>query len=85
MKPKTTTKLRVKVMNRCWKLADEENITLRRSYRRELKKTLRFIRFSKKRDDQKKLPAAVRRIKTMANALLRDVVRKLPANSLVAP
>jgi len=80
----TDTKLRVKVMSRCWKLADEENITLRRSYRRELKKTLRVIRFSKKRDDKKKLPAAIRRVKTMANALLRDVMRKLPENKLAA-
>ena len=80
----TDTKLRVKVMNRCWKLADEENITLRRSYRRELKKTLRVIRFSKKLEDRKKLPAAVRRIKTMANALLRDVMRKLPEGRLAA-
>jgi IS5 family transposase len=43
----TDTKLRVKVMGRCWKLAKEENIRLRRSYRRELKKVLRVIRFSK--------------------------------------
>lgn len=34
----TDTKLRMKVMGRCWKLAAEENIRLRRSYRRELKK-----------------------------------------------
>jgi IS5 family transposase len=80
----TDTKLRVKVMNRCWKLAYEENITLRRSYRRELKKTLRVIRFGKNKEDKKKMPAAIRRIKTMANALLRDVMRKLPENSLSA-
>ena len=78
----TDTKLRVKVMNRCWKLAEEETITLRRSYRRELKKTLRVIRFSKKRDDKKKLPSAIKRVQTMANALLRDVMRKLPESSL---
>jgi IS5 family transposase len=80
----TDTKLRVKVMRRCWKLAGEEGILLRRSYRRELKKTLRIIRFSKKRHDQKKVSAAARRLKTMANALLRDVMRKLPASSLSA-
>jgi len=74
----TDTKLRVKVMSRCWKLAAEEGLQLRRSYRRELKKTLRVIRFSKKRDEKKQAPAALRRVKTMANALLRDVMRKLP-------
>jgi IS5 family transposase len=80
----TDTKLRVKVMNRCWKLAAEEGLSLRRSYRRELKKTLRIIRFSKSQKDKKKVPAAIRRIKTMANTLLRDVMRKLPESSLTA-
>ena len=80
----TDTKLRIKVMGRCWKMAVEEGLKVRRSYRRELKKVLRVIRFSKKQDDKKKVTAAIRRIKTMANALLRDVMRKLPKNSLVA-
>jgi len=80
----TDTKLRVKVIRRCWKLAAEEGLPLRRSYRRELKKTLRIIRFSKSPHDKKKRTAAIRRVKTMANALLRDVMRKLPANSLTA-
>jgi IS5 family transposase len=82
----TDTKLRLKVMNRCWRLAEEESLQLRRSYRREVKKTLRIIRFNKgkKRDDKKRVTAAIRRIKTMANALLRDVTRKLPESSLVA-
>jgi IS5 family transposase len=79
----TDTKLRVKVISRCWKLASEEGIQFRRSYRRELKKTLRTIRFSKKRDAKKKA-AAIKRVKTMANALLRDVMRKLSQNSLAA-
>jgi IS5 family transposase len=34
----TDTKLRVKVMGRCWKLAAKEGLRLRRSYRRELQK-----------------------------------------------
>jgi IS5 family transposase len=80
----TDTKLRIKVMKRCWKLAADEGVKLRRSYRRKLKKTLVIIRFSKGRHDKKKLPAAMRRVKTMANALLRDVMRKLPENVLVA-
>ena len=80
----TDTKLRTKVMRRCWKLAAEENIRLRRSYRRELKKTLRVIRFSKSTRDKKKVVAAIRRVKTMANALLRDIMRKLPQSSLAA-
>jgi IS5 family transposase len=69
-------------MSRCWKLAVEEGLRLRRSYQRELRKTLRVIRFSKRLHDKKKVMAAIRRIKTMANALLRDVMRKLPESSL---
>lgn len=80
----TDTKLRVKVMGRCWKLAAEENIRLRRSYRRELKKVLRVIRFGKSARDKKKVTAARRRLKTMANALLRDVMRKLSEGSRAA-
>lgn len=79
----TDTKLRVKVMGRCWKLAAEENIRLRRSYRRELRKILRVIRFSKSTKDKKKVAAAMRRVKTMVNALLRDVTRKLPESSRI--
>jgi IS5 family transposase len=78
----TDTKLRVKVIRRCWKLADKEGLQLRRSYRRELRKTLRIIRFSKSARDKRKVSAAIRRVKTMANALLRDVMRKLPASRL---
>jgi IS5 family transposase len=80
----TDTKLRVKVMTRCWKMAKEENIHLRRSYRLELKKQLRIIRFSKSVRDKKKVAAAIRRVKTMAGALLRDIERKLPTQSLIA-
>jgi len=78
----TDTKLRVKVMAHCWKIAEREGLALRRSYRRELKKVLRVIRFGKKRNDKNKVAAAVRRVKTMANALLRDIERKLPESSL---
>ena len=78
----TDTKLRVKVIARCWKIAEKEGIHLRRSYRRELKKVLRVIRFGKKRNDKNKVAAALRRVKTMTNALLRDIERKLPESSL---
>ena len=80
----TDTKLRVRVMKRCWKLAAKEGLPLRRSYRRELKKTLRTIRFSKRQQDRKSVSAAIRRVKTMANALLRDVMRKLSESTLAA-
>jgi IS5 family transposase len=80
----TDTKLRAKVMTLCWMLAAKENIQLRRSYRRVLKAKLRIIRFSKSLKDKKKVAQAIRRVKTMANALLRDIMRKLSKSSLTA-
>jgi IS5 family transposase len=80
----TDTKLRVKAINRCWKLAAEEGITLRRSYRRELRKILRIIRFNKSRQDKDKVSAAILQVKKIANTLLQDVTRKLSEKSLSA-
>ena len=75
----TDIKLRVKVIGRCWKLASEEKVPLRRSYRRELKTLLRVIRFSRGTRNKTRVAAARRRVRTIANALLRDIIRKLPA------
>ena len=80
----TDTKLRLKVIDRCRELASEENIALRRSYRYELKKLRRVIRFSKGKKNKTKVAAAKRRVRTIANALLRDIKRKLPEDRLTA-
>lgn len=72
----TDTKLRVKVIAKCWKIAKRENIKLRRSYRRELKELLRTIRFNRTKDTKLR-KSAIRRVRTIANALLNDVIRKL--------
>ena len=74
----TDTKLRIKIIDRCRKIAREEKLSLRRSYRREPREKLRVIRFGKK--DKSKTAAALRRVKTMAAALLWDIERKLSAN-----
>lgn len=72
----TDTKLRVKVIARCWKIAKRENLVLRRSYRREMKKLLRTIRFNRNKN-AKLRNRAMRRLKTIANALLNDITRKI--------
>lgn len=77
----TDTKLRVKVISRCWKIAEEENIKLRRSYSRELKKHLRTIRFNRNKNTKLK-NRSIRRIKTIANALLAEITRKLSPEQL---
>lgn len=73
----TDTKLRLKVIARCRKIAGRENIRLRRSYRRELRELMRTIRFQRNKDARTR-NAAFRRVKTIANALLRELERKLP-------
>ena len=80
----TDTKLRLKVIDRCRELASEENIALRRSYRYELKKLRRVIRFSKGKQNKTKVASAKRRVRAIANALLRDIKRKLPEDRLAA-
>ena len=72
----TDTKLRVKVIARCWKIAKKESLVLRRSYRREVKKLLRTIRFNRNKNTKLR-NSAMRRLKTIANALLNDISRKL--------
>ena len=77
----TDTKLRVKVINKLWDIADKEGLSLRRSYKRELKKLRNTIRFNKSRKDKPNVTKAIRRVQTISNALLRDVQRKLPENA----
>jgi IS5 family transposase len=66
-------------------MAKEEEICLRRSFRRELKNHLRTIRFSRSIRDRKKVSAASRRLKTIAGALLRDIERKLSGKGISLP
>lgn len=78
----TDTKLRMKAITKCWRIAQEESLVLRRSYKYELKKLLRTIRFDKSRKNKKKVVRSMRRVKTIANALLRDVRRKLSSSAI---
>ena len=72
----TDTKLRVKVIAKCWRIAKREKLVLRRSYRREMKQLLRTIRFNHNKNTKLRYKA-MRRIKTIANALINDIARKL--------
>lgn len=76
----TDTKLRLKVIARCWNIAEKEEIKLRRSYRREMKNLVRVIRFQRNKDTRAR-NAAIRRVRTIANILLRELERKLPAEA----
>jgi len=69
----TDVKLLTKVIEGCRKIAKDERIGLRRSFRRELPKLLRKPR---------KSPKILKRIRTMAGVLIRELDRKLPKEAL---
>ncbi|MEA1914895.1 MAG: IS5 family transposase [Campylobacterota bacterium] len=71
----TDGKLAIKIINHLHKIAKKESIQLRRTYLKEIKGhriSLRFFRHPKKR---KKAKAAMKRLKTIAKTLIRDLDR----------
>ena len=72
----TDGKLAIKIINHLHKIAKKENIKLRRSYIKEIKQhriNLRFFRHPKK---IKKAKGSVKRLRTIAKILIRDIDRK---------
>jgi len=71
----TDGKLAIKIINRLHKIAKREGIPLRRTYIKEIKGhriTLRFFRHPKKRS---KAVGAMKRLRTIAKTLIRDLDR----------
>ena len=75
----TDTKLTHKIIRRCWKLADRNGVKLRRRYRKAVRQGVMAQRW--RRDPQKRKAAhrALRKMKTLAGRLIRELERKLPA------
>jgi transposase, IS5 family len=73
----TDVKLQKKIIEKCRKIADNEGIELRQSYKRELKQLMIDQRFHNHPKRKKKALAAARRIKVIAGRVYRDVDRKL--------
>lgn len=74
----TDSKLAIKIINRLNKLAKAQHIKQRRTYVKEVKAlrlSCRHFRHVKRRNKAKK---ALRRLRTIAGALLRELQRKLP-------
>jgi len=69
----TDVKLLAKVIRGCRALAEAEGIRLRRSFRRELPGLLR---------QRHKTRKTIRRVRTMAGTLIRELERKLPCPAL---
>jgi IS5 family transposase len=78
----TDTKLYRKVIVRCWKLADQEQIQLRRRYRKEVRKCLLAQRGRGHWRTVKQAQRATRKLKTIAGRLVRELGRKLSVEAL---
>jgi IS5 family transposase len=73
----TDAKLCKKVIDRCNRIAAEEGLKLRRSYRRESKQLLRDSYNGKHPKRAKQAKKARKRLKTIANVQIRDLKRKM--------
>lgn len=73
----TDVKTRVKVIKKCNKIAENEGIILRQSYKRITKKMLLLQRFSRSKKQKNKAAKAKSKLKTISNRLIRELERKL--------
>nr|WP_272998052.1 MULTISPECIES: IS5 family transposase [Gammaproteobacteria] len=78
----TDAKLYRKIIVRCKKIAKRSGIKQRRSYAKEIKQHKLACRFSGHPRNRAKARKAVKRLKTIAGCLLRELQRKLPADIL---
>ena len=76
----TDDKLSKKIIRKCWKIAQENDIKLRQSYTRKVKELSYDQRFRNHPRNKKKARKADKKIKTIAGRLVRDVERKLGCN-----
>jgi IS5 family transposase len=80
----TDAKLCKKVIDKCNRIAEKTDIQLRRSYRRESKQLFRATYNGKHPRRIKQANKARRRLKTIANAQIRDLERKMNEHQLHA-
>ena len=73
----TDTKLHIKIIEECRKLASEHQITLRQSYRDTLKKLKKQVRFGKGKKQAGVKRKACKKLRTIAGRLIRELSRKL--------
>jgi IS5 family transposase len=78
----TDDKLYKKIIKKCWKIADEEGVDLRQSYRRVVKKLGHQQRFKNTKTGARDARKANKKIKVIAGRLVRELARKLPLDRL---
>ncbi len=79
----TDPKLQKRIIEKCRKIAKDEDIMLRQSYKRILKQLMIDQRFREHPKRRKKANAAARKIKVIAGRIVRDVERKLNDDQLL--
>jgi IS5 family transposase len=77
----TDSKLHRKIIKKCVRIAEKEGIELRQSYSRTLKKLGIDQRFRNHPKNGAKARKADKKVKTIAGRLVRELQRKLPAES----
>lgn len=80
----TDDKLYLKIIGRALKLARIQRIKLRRSFSKEIKERKLALRFRQHPKNQQKATKAIKRLKTIAGILLRELNRKLPKKILIS-
>lgn len=73
----TDAKLLIKVIKLCNKIAERENLNQRQNYKRTVKKLLLKQRFAHHPKRRKEAKAALRKLKTIAGRLVRELEREL--------
>ena len=75
----TDNKMHRKIIKKCVSIAEKQDLELRQSYIRTLKKLSLDQRFRNHPKNYKKARKADRKVKTIAGRLVRELERKLPA------
>jgi IS5 family transposase len=78
----TDDKLYKKIIVKCQSIATEEQVELRQSYSRTVKKLSVVQRFRRNKGGELKARKANKKIKTIAGRLVRELDRKLPVDAL---
>jgi IS5 family transposase len=78
----TDDKLYKKIIAKCWIIADKESVSLRQSYKREIKKLSHQQRFKGTKHGARNARKANKKIKKIAGRLVREIARKLPLERL---
>lgn len=73
----TDTRLHLKIVGKCVRIAKKSGIKLRRSYKKEVRGLARVIHFSQGEKQKRARQRAKKRIKTLAGVILRDIQRKI--------